>query len=37
VERYKHEAPVFKKERVIDAKGLAKETWVSEKENNNPK
>lgn len=33
VERYKHEVPVFKKERVIDAKGLAKETWVSEKEN----
>jgi molybdopterin synthase catalytic subunit len=32
VERYKHEAPVFKKERVIDSKGLAKETWVSEKE-----
>ncbi len=36
VERYKHEAPVFKKERVIDAKGLAKETWVSEKENSKP-
>jgi molybdopterin synthase catalytic subunit len=36
VERYKHEAPVFKKERVIDAKGSAKETWVSEKGNSKP-
>lgn len=32
VERYKSEAPVFKKERVIDAKGSATEYWVSEKE-----
>lgn len=32
VERYKHEAPVFKKERIINADGSAKETWVSEKE-----
>lgn len=32
VERYKNEAPVFKKENVIDAKGLANEYWVSEKE-----
>ena len=32
VERYKNEAPVFKKENVIDAKGLASEYWVSEKE-----
>ena len=33
VERYKHEAPVFKKEQVVDEKGLTKESWVSEKEN----
>ena len=32
VERYKNEAPVFKKENVIDAKGLSSEYWVSEKE-----
>ena len=32
VERYKNEAPVFKKENVIDAKGSANEYWVSEKE-----
>ena len=32
VERYKSEAPVFKKERVIEAKGSATERWVSEKE-----
>ena len=32
VERYKNEAPVFKKEQVIDAKGSATEYWVSEKE-----
>ena len=32
VERYKGEAPVFKKERIIDTKGAAKEHWVSEKE-----
>jgi molybdopterin synthase catalytic subunit len=31
VERYKKEAPVFKKELVIDAKGAATEYWVSEK------
>jgi molybdopterin synthase catalytic subunit len=31
VERYKTEAPVFKKEQIIDAKGLATEYWVSEK------
>jgi molybdopterin synthase catalytic subunit len=37
VERYKHEVPVFKKERVVDAKGLAHESWVSEeKENSEP-
>ena len=33
VERYKSEVPVFKKERVVDAKGSATECWVSEKEN----
>ncbi len=31
VERYKHEAPVFKKEQVIDAKGDSTAYWVSEK------
>ena len=36
VERYKSEAPVFKKERIIDAKGSATEHWVSEKENQEP-
>jgi len=32
VERYKSEAPVFKKEHIIDEKGSAAEYWVSEKE-----
>ncbi|MCX8149976.1 MAG: molybdenum cofactor biosynthesis protein MoaE [Candidatus Bathyarchaeota archaeon] len=32
VERYKHEAAVFKKERVIDVNGSVKETWISEKD-----
>jgi molybdopterin synthase catalytic subunit len=32
VERYKSEAPVFKKENIIDAKGSSNEYWVSEKE-----
>ena len=32
VERYKSEAPVFKKERAVDAKGATFEYWVSEKE-----
>ncbi len=36
VERYKNEAPVFKKEQVIDAKGVATEYWVSEKEKQKP-
>ena len=36
VERYKKEAPVFKKEHVIDAKGSATEYWVSEKKNQKP-
>ena len=31
VERYKSEAPVFKKEHILDAKGSAAEYWVSEK------
>ncbi|MFB3888435.1 MAG: molybdenum cofactor biosynthesis protein MoaE [Candidatus Bathyarchaeia archaeon] len=30
VERYKHEAPVFKKELVTDKKGKPRESWVSE-------
>jgi len=36
VERYKSEAPIFKKERVTDAKGSATEFWVSEKKNQEP-
>jgi molybdopterin synthase catalytic subunit len=35
VERYKNEAPVFKKERVVNAKGAESEYWVSEKESHN--
>ena len=31
VERYKSEAPIFKKERVVSARGSATEYWVSEK------
>ncbi len=31
VERYKHEAQVFKKEKTIDAKGVKTQQWVSEK------
>lgn len=34
VERYKHEAPVFKKERVVDVHGALKEKWISEAEYN---
>ncbi len=30
VERYKHEAPVFKKETIVDEKGQVHEAWVSE-------
>lgn len=37
VERYKSEAPIFKKERVIDSKGSATEYWVSEKKMKNHK
>ncbi len=36
VERYKHEAPVFKKERIVDAQGSTSESWVSEKSYNPP-
>ena len=36
VERYKKEAPVFKKERITDAKGSTNEYWVSEKEAHKP-
>jgi molybdopterin synthase catalytic subunit len=32
VERYKSEAPIFKKEHIINAKGTSAEYWVSEKE-----
>ena len=32
VERYKHEAPIFKKEHVIDKVGKRKAYWVSEQE-----
>jgi molybdopterin synthase catalytic subunit len=32
VERYKHEAPVFKKEHIIDETGTKEAYWVSEKE-----
>lgn len=32
VERYKSEAPVFKKEHIVDSKGSSSEYWVSEKE-----
>ena len=34
VERYKHEAPVFKKEQTISQIGTKNEYWVSEKQNN---
>ena len=36
VERYKHEAPIFKKEEVIDEKGIARKSWVSDKVRGNP-
>lgn len=32
VERYKKEAPIFKKETIIDRQGVVKSYWVSEKE-----
>jgi molybdopterin synthase catalytic subunit len=34
VEQYKHEAPIFKKETVVDKKGKTNETWVSEAQHN---
>jgi molybdopterin synthase catalytic subunit len=33
VERYKHEAPIFKKEYITDKKGKAKSYWIEEHEN----
>lgn len=33
VERYKHEAPIFKKEYLTDKKGTVKSHWVNESEN----
>ncbi len=36
VERYKSEAPIFKKEHIIDAEGSANEYWVSEKKSRKP-
>ena len=32
VERYKKEAPVFKKEKIVNLEGVESEYWVSEKE-----
>jgi molybdopterin synthase catalytic subunit len=36
VERYKIEAPVFKKEQIVDVNGSVTEYWVSEKEHQQP-
>jgi molybdopterin synthase catalytic subunit len=36
VERYKHEAPVFKKEQIVNEKGVTQESWVSEQQNTKP-
>jgi molybdopterin synthase catalytic subunit len=36
VERYKSEAPIFKKEQVLNAEGSSTAYWVSEKENKTP-
>lgn len=36
VERYKSEAPIFKKERIVNSTGSATEYWVSEKERQKP-
>lgn len=33
VERYKHEAPIFKKEQTVNPDGSKTESWVSEKNN----
>jgi molybdopterin synthase catalytic subunit len=35
VERYKHEAPIFKKETIVDSKGKPHETWISEAQHKN--
>ena len=35
VERYKSEAPVFKKEYIVDPEGSSREYWVSEKKSEN--
>jgi molybdopterin synthase catalytic subunit len=35
VERYKHEAPIFKKETVVDKKGKTHKTWISEAQHKN--
>jgi molybdopterin synthase catalytic subunit len=35
VERYKHEAPIFKKETAVDKEGGTHETWVSEAQHKN--
>jgi len=32
VERYKKEAPIFKKEHIVDKQGVVKSYWVSERE-----
>jgi len=32
VERYKHEAPIFKKEYTTDKKGIAKSNWIEQHE-----
>jgi molybdopterin synthase catalytic subunit len=31
VERYKHEAPIFKKEQIVTQKGQTQAEWVTEK------
>ncbi len=36
VERYKHEAPIFKKEQVVTKAGKKQESWVSEKQRKHP-
>jgi molybdopterin synthase catalytic subunit len=33
VERYKHEAPIFKKEYITDNRGVARSHWIEEHEN----
>jgi len=37
VERYKHEAPIFKKEHVTDKRGRAKSYWINEQEKSSEK